>query len=69
MSIFDNINTNIHGNANNDNEPIFEELDRIITNDEIISAIIKLKRCKSHGIDGLLNEYFIEYQDLLLPML
>jgi hypothetical protein len=32
-------------------------------------AISNLKRNKSHGIDGLLNEYFIEYRDLLLPLL
>jgi hypothetical protein len=46
-----------------------EELDRIITDDEILVAISNLNRSKSHGIDGLLNEYFIEYKDLLLPLL
>jgi hypothetical protein len=34
-----------------------------------VVAISNLKRSKSHGIDGLLNEYFIEYKDLLLPLL
>jgi hypothetical protein len=60
-----------NGSLNNDNvnddEPVYEELDRIITDDEILVAISNLKRSKSHGIDGLLNEYFIEYKDLLLP--
>jgi hypothetical protein len=45
---------------NNDNvsddEPVYEELDRIITDEEILVAISNLKRSKSHGIDGLLNE-------------
>jgi hypothetical protein len=50
-------------------EPVYEELDRIITDDEILVAISNLKRSKSHGIDGLLNEYLIEYRDLLLPLL
>ena len=62
-----------NGSLNNDNvnddEPVYEELDRIITDDEILVAISNLKRSESHGIDGLLNEYFIEYKDLLLPLL
>ena len=62
-----------NGSLNNDNvnndEPVYEELDRIITDDEILVAISNLKRSKSHGIDGLLDEYFIEYRDLLLPLL
>lgn len=32
-------------------------------------AIDKLKRGKSHGGGGILNEYFIEFQDYLLPIL
>ena len=28
-----------------------------------------LKRKKSHGVDGLLNEYFIEFKDFLMPTL
>ena len=42
---------------------IFEELDREISIDEIKKAIDNLKRGKSHGVDGILNEYFIEFQD------
>ena len=37
--------------------------------DEITKAIDNLKRGKSHGEDGILNEYFIEFQDYLLPIL
>jgi hypothetical protein len=59
-----------NGSLNNDNvnddEPVYEELDRIITDDDILVAISNLKRNKSHGIDGLLNEYFIEYRDLIV---
>jgi hypothetical protein len=45
-------------------------LDREITEAEIITAINKnLKRKKSHGVDGLLNEYFIEFKDFLMPTL
>jgi hypothetical protein len=28
-----------------------------------------LKRKKRHGVDGLLNEYFIEFKDFLMPTL
>ena len=40
-----------------------------ITEGEILNAIKGLKRNKSHGSDGMLNEYFIEYTDILLPFL
>lgn len=30
---------------------------------------MKLKPGKSHGEDGILNEYFIEFQDYFLPVL
>ncbi|VDI04314.1 Hypothetical predicted protein [Mytilus galloprovincialis] len=50
-----------------DNVCIFEELDMDITIDELIKAIHDLKREKSHGPDGLLNEFFIEFKDLVLP--
>ena len=48
---------------------VFEELDREITEAEITTAIKNLKRKKSHGVDGLLNEYFIEFKDFLMPTL
>ncbi|VDI44010.1 Hypothetical predicted protein, partial [Mytilus galloprovincialis] len=57
-----------NGNSNNDEIPVYEELDCVITNKEILCAISSLKRSKSHGIDGLLNEYFIEFQDMLMPV-
>ena len=51
------------------NDDIFEELNVSITEGEILNAIKGLKRNKSHGSDGMLNEYFIEYTDILLPFL
>jgi hypothetical protein len=71
---FKSVASTIHSNMGNSNieesgEAVYEELDQIISNEEIVYAISNLKRCKSHGIDGLLNEYFIEFQDLLLPVL
>ncbi|CAC5379506.1 unnamed protein product [Mytilus coruscus] len=56
-----------NGNSNNDKIPVYEELHCVINNKEILCAISSLKRSKSHGIDGLLNEYFIEFQDMLMP--
>ncbi len=46
-------------------DPIFEELDKPITYDEVKSVILSLKRNKSGGIDCLLNEYFIESYDII----
>ena len=40
---------------------VFDELDIEITIKEISDAIGHLKRGKSHGLDYVLNEYFIEY--------
>ena len=57
------------GDAPDENDVIFEELDNEITRDEILKAIKGLKRNKSHGSDGILNEYFIECADTLLPLL
>ena len=51
------------GDAPDENDVIFEELDNEITRDEIVKAIKGLKRNKSHGTDGILNEYFIECAD------
>lgn len=47
----------------------FYELDKEIDVDEIRKAISNLKRGKSHGEDGILNEYFINFQQHLLPLL
>ena len=51
------------------NECVFDELDADITADEIIKAINDLKMDKSHGPDCLLNEFFIEYKDFIIPHL
>lgn len=53
----------------NDEHIIFEELHCVISENEIINAIKRLKREKSHGIDLLMNEYFIEYKDFLVPVI
>jgi len=42
-----------------------DTLDMCITVDEINLAVKKLKRCKAHVSDMLLNEYFIECLDIL----
>ncbi|XP_063420573.1 uncharacterized protein LOC134705786 [Mytilus trossulus] len=54
---------------NTDGECVYEELDREITENDILKAIRNLKRDKSHGVDGILNEYFIEYKDVFMPVL
>jgi hypothetical protein len=45
-------------------DEIYPELNATITDNEVSKAIKKLKRGKSHGNDGLLNEYFIEFPEL-----
>jgi hypothetical protein len=50
-------------------EHSFAELELAISDTEIEKAILRLKRNKSHGPDCILNEYFIEYKDLLIPLL
>ena len=60
----------LNNNVNPNNESDYsEELDFPITVKEIVSAIKQLKRNKAHGIDNLLNEYFIECSDILSPYL
>ena len=44
-------------------------MDTCITVDEISLKVNKLKRCKAHGSDMLLNEYFIECIDMLAPFI
>ncbi|MEW8547527.1 MAG: reverse transcriptase family protein, partial [Candidatus Thiodiazotropha sp.] len=58
--------------ANNDfdmNDPIYEELDSVITPSEIEACIKSLKHGKACGADNLLNEYFLEAGDILLSHL
>ena len=52
----------------NFDSPDFDnELDYPITQEEILKAVRKLKRNKAYGKDCLLNEYFIEGINILLP--
>ena len=46
-----------------------EELDKHITETEILYAINGLKRVKASGIDELVNEIFINRKDVLTPFL
>ena len=48
---------------------VFDELEMEITIKEISAGIDHLKRKKSHGLDYVLNEYFIEFKDIFLPQL
>lgn len=52
----------------NDEHSIVAELDYVISKNEIINATERLKREKSHAIDLLRNEYFIESKDFLVPV-
>lgn len=51
----------------NDEHSIVAELDYVISKNEIINTE-RLKREKSHAIDLLRNEYFIESKDFLVPV-
>ena len=50
-------------------EPVYEELDKDITCEEISKAIHKLKCNKSCSEDCILNELFIKCQDVLMPLI
>ncbi|XP_060585357.1 uncharacterized protein LOC132741248 [Ruditapes philippinarum] len=50
----------------NHNDVIYEELDGVITSEEILKAIKSLKRGKAGSLDHLINEYFIEAGDILI---
>ena len=53
--------------AQNDNgKCLYENLDRLISTDEVKTAINSLKKSKSPGEDNILNEYFIEAEDILI---
>ena len=45
---------------------IYEELDKHITHEEIINVVKNLKLNKAHGIDNLINEYFMASIDILV---
>jgi hypothetical protein len=55
--------------TDNTESTIYEELDNCITEQEVLDAIRNLKRGKTHGPDGILNECFIEGKQLLVPIL
>jgi hypothetical protein len=44
---------------------VYPELNSPVTVDEIMLAVKSLKRSKSYGCDNLLNEYYIEFVDIL----
>ena len=46
-----------------------EELDMPITYAEVLKAINSLKRGKSPGFDGILNDFFIDGKEFLIPYL
>ncbi|XP_053380327.1 uncharacterized protein LOC128548838 [Mercenaria mercenaria] len=46
-------------------DPVFAELDSVITMEEVRQAIKSLKRGKAGGNDGMINEYFIETGDII----
>ena len=46
-----------------------DEFDRPISADEVLKAVKKIKTNKAYGMDCLLNEYFIETIDILLPFI
>ena len=54
---------------NNEFTVIFEELNVILTQEEISKAISQLKTNKSLGPDRLINEFFINGKSVLLPTL
>lgn len=54
------ISSVIHSNMTNNNieesgQAVYEDLDHIISNKEIVCVISNRKRCKTHGIDHVLN--------------
>ena len=46
-------------------DPVYADLDRPISYEEVINCIKSLKRNKASANDRLLNEYFIESFDIL----
>lgn len=46
---------------------IFEEFEIDVYFNEIQDAPKTLKPGKCHGLDGIINEYFIEFKDIVVP--
>ena len=72
---------NINDDANNDTantddvdtttdgeHSIYDELDNSFTEQDIVQAINNPKKGKVHGLDGILNECFIEGGNYLAPL-
>ena len=73
QQMFSNENFNDNANAEGFNsnhdfdnfDNVYGDLDNQITYSEVIKASAVLKKCKSPGVDKLLNEYFMETCDIL----
>ena len=63
------LNDNIDDDYSNDKAVIYEQLDVEMTMKKIEHAIVLqcIKKDKSHGLDGIINEYFLEFKDILMP--
>ena len=62
--------SNITDDVEADNqECVYNELDASITQEEVCKILLKLKCNKSPGADNLLNEYFIHFKDILVPLI
>ena len=44
-----------------------QELDKYITEQEVLKALTGLSICKSGGLDDLINEMFMDSKEILLP--
>ena len=68
-----NVNTNVKIGLDDDDLPycetVYEELDMCFTENDVSTAIKKLKSGKSHGIDYIFNEYFINFFNELTPII
>ena len=51
---------------NDDGDCVYEDLDRLISTEEVKTAMKSLKNSKSPGEDNILNEHFIEAGDILI---
>ena len=58
------------GNSSDeDNVPVYDELDVPITYDEINNVLKSAKLGKSPGIDNTLNEFFVKFKEPFVPIL
>ena len=68
----ENVNTNVNIGLDDDLpycETVYEELDMCFTENDVLTAIKKLKSGKSHGTDYIINEYFINFCNELTPII